>query len=172
MWKGDEVGYIGGSVVVGEHMYSYGCSPDWIIMHCRVARVALADALDRSRWRYYAGDGRWSADAADAVTVFDGGAAGNSVFYVPFLGQYMAVYSQPFTNDLMYRVAFQPWGPWSDAGLLFTGDAAWQNNFDYAGFAHPEFATLDGRVQYVTYVRTTGLLRQEIPLAEVVFEAP
>jgi hypothetical protein len=172
MWKGDEVGYIGGSVVVGEQMYSYGCSPDWIIMHCRVARVALADALDKSRWRYYAGDGRWSADAADAVTVFDGGAAGNSVFYVPFLDQYMAIYSQPFTNDLMYRVAYQPWGPWSEAGLLFTGDTAWQNNFDYAGFAHPEFATLDGRVQYVTYVRTTGLLRQEIPLAEVVFEAP
>lgn len=172
MWSGDEVGYIGGSVVVGDLMYSYGCSPDWIIMHCRVARVALADALDKSRWRYYAGRGVWSADPDEAVTVFDGGAAGNSVFYVPYLDQYMAIYSQPFTNDIMYRVAYQPWGPWSEAGLLFTGEPAWQDNFDYAAFAHPEFATSDGRVQYVTYVRTTGLLRQEIPLAQIVFDRP
>lgn len=172
MWSGDEVGYIGGSVVVGDLMYSYGCSPEWIVMHCRLARVPLADALDKSRWRYYAGRGNWSTDADVAVTVFDGGAAGNSVFYVPYLCQYMAIYSQPFTNDIMYRVAYQPWGPWSDAGLLFAGEPGWQDNFDYAAFAHPEFATFDGRVQYVTYVRTTGLLRQEIPLAEIVFEKP
>ena len=60
-------------------------------------------------------------------------------------------------------------GPWSEAGLLFTGEPGWQDNFDYAAFTHPEFAKFDGRVQYVTYVRTTGLLRQEIPLAEIVF---
>jgi hypothetical protein len=172
MWSGDEVGYFGGSVVVGDLMYSYGCSPEWVVQHCRVARVKLADALDKSRWRYYAGGGNWSANPDDAKIVFDGGAAGNSVFYVPYLDQYMAIYSQPFTDDIMYRVAHQPWGPWSEAGLLFTGEPAWQDNFDYAAFAHPEFAKFDGRVQYVTYVRTTGLLRQEIPLAEIVFEKP
>lgn len=169
MWSRDEIGYIGGSVVSNGLLYSYGCSPDWIIMHCRLARVALAHALDKARWRYYAGGGEWSANEGDAITVFDGGAAGNSVFYVPHLGEYVAIYSQPFSDDVMYRAAYKPWGPWSDAGLLFTGLAGWQNNFDYAAFAHPEFSRLKGRVQYVTYVHDTGFLRQSIRLMRIVF---
>jgi hypothetical protein len=84
----------------------------------------------------------------------------------------MAIYAQPFTNDVMYRVANNPWGPWSDGGLLFTGEPGWDGNFDYAAFAHPEFSTQGGQVQYVTYVHNTGFLQQEIPLARVVFQKP
>ena len=172
MWGGGDAGFIGGSVVDAGEMYSYGCRADWIVMHCGVARVALADALDKSQWRYYAGNGNWSANESDAVTVFDGGAAGNSVFYDTYLGEYVAIYAQPLNDDVMYRVADHPWGPWSDAGLLFTGRSGWNGNFDYAAFAHPEFSQLDGRVQYVTYVRDTGFLQQEVRLVRVVFNRP
>ncbi|HEX5314721.1 MAG TPA: DUF4185 domain-containing protein [Gammaproteobacteria bacterium] len=172
MWSDSEVSYIGGSLSVADTLYSYGCSPDWIVMHCRLARVPLAGALDKSQWRYYAGGDNWSADENGAVTVFDGGAAANSVFYVPYLGEYLAIYSQPFTDDVMYRVAEHPWGPWSEAGLLFTGLPGSQNNFDYSAVAHPEFSQGSGRVQYVTYVRTTGFLQQEIRLVRVVFDDP
>lgn len=172
MWSGGEVGYTGGSLVAGGDLYSYGCAPNWIVMECRLARVPLAAALDKPQWAYYAGLNNWSADENDAVTVFEGGAAGNSVFYVPYLGEFMAIYSQPFTDQIMYRVAYRPWGPWSAAGLLLTGAPGWHGNFDYAAFAHPEFATADGRVQYVTYVEDTGLLGQQIPLARIVFGDP
>ncbi|MBS0431904.1 MAG: DUF4185 domain-containing protein [Proteobacteria bacterium] len=172
MWDNGDDGYIDGSVVVADTLYSYKCIPDWVAMDCNVARVPLANALDKSQWSYYAADGSWSANEADAVTVFQGGAAGNSVFYNAYLGEYMAIYAQPFTNDIMVRVANQPWGPWSDAGLLFTGEPGWDDNFDYAAFAHPEFSTGNGQVQYVTYVHDTGFLQQEIPLTQVVFEKP
>ncbi len=172
MWSGSDVGYIGGSVVEDGLMYSYGCTPNWVVMECRVARVPLADALDKSQWSYYAGSGNWSTNANDAIPVFEGGAAGNSIIYLPYLNEYMAIYSQPFSNDIMYRVAYRPWGPWSDAGLLFTGAPGTAGSFDYAAFAHPEFAAQSGRIQYVTYVQTTGPLNQVIPLTQVVFGTP
>ncbi|HEV2300915.1 MAG TPA: DUF4185 domain-containing protein [Stellaceae bacterium] len=172
MWSGSETGYIGGSVVAGGYLFSYGCAPNFVVMDCRLARVPLAAALDKSQWAYYAGGGNWSSNETDAVTVFEGGAAGNSVFYVPYLQEFMAIYSQPFSDQIMYRVAYHPGGPWSDAGLLFTGAPGWQGNFDYAAFAHPEFASSQGRIQYVTYVQDTGPLNQQIPLTEVVFGDP
>jgi len=172
MWDKGDGGYINGSLVVADMLYSYKCVPDWVAMDCNVARVPLAGALDKSQWQFYAADGTWSANEADAVAIFQGGAAGNTVFYNAYLSEYMAIYAQPFTNDIMYRVANNPWGPWSDAGLIFTGLPGWDDSFDYAGFAHPEFSTGNGQVQYVTYVHNTGLLQQEIPLAKVVFEKP
>src|SRR5205823_3506453 len=48
--------FIAGSVVVGDVLYSYGCSPGFLVQNCDLARVPVADALDRSAWRFYAGD--------------------------------------------------------------------------------------------------------------------
>lgn len=172
LWDKGDSGYIDGSVVVADMMYSYKCVPDWVAMDCNVGRVPLAKALDKSQWRYYAADGSWSANEADAVTVFQGGAAGNTVFFNDYLGEYMAIYAEPFTDNIRMRVANQPWGPWSDAGLVFIGEPGWNGTNDYAGFAHPEFSTGNGQVQYVTYVHTTGFLQQELPLAKVVFQKP
>jgi hypothetical protein len=172
LWDNADGGYIWGSVVVADMLYAYQCVPNWVVMECNVGRVPLANALVKSQWRYYAADGSWSANEADAVKLFEGGAAGNSIFYNAYLGTYMAIYAQPFTDDIMYRVADNPWGPWSDAGLLFTGQPGWNGTNNYAAFAHPEFSTGDGQVQYITYVHTTGFLRQELPLTKVVFERP
>jgi hypothetical protein len=172
LWDNADGGYIWGSVVVADMLYAYQCVPNWVVMECNVGRVPLANALVKSQWRYYAADGSWSANEADAVKLFEGGAAGNSVFYNDYLGAYMAIYAQPFSDDVMYRVADNPWGPWSDAALLFTGQAGWNGTNNYAAFAHPEFSTGDGQVQYITYVHTTGFLRQELPLTKVVFERP
>ena len=69
-------------------------------------------------------------------------------------------------------MANKPWGPWSDAGLLFTGEPGWNGTNNYAAFAHPEFSTGNGQVQYITYVHTTGFLQQELPLTKVVLEQP
>jgi hypothetical protein len=172
MWGAGEVGFAGGSVVVGSTLFSYGCRAGFLVQHCAIGRVELADVLDKATWTYYAGGGRWTPDQSKAVPVFDGGAAGNSVFHSRFLGEYVAVYSGVLTNDIYYRVSYTPWGPWSDQALLFTGKPGWNGRIDYAGMAHPEFAEGDGRVQYVTYYHTTGFLRSDLPLVQVTFGLP
>jgi len=169
MWDRDEVAYDNAALVVGDDLYAYGCELIWIEHRCRVARVPLADVLDKSAWRYYTNRGTWSADPQAAVPLFVGGAAGTSVFYVPYLDAYLAIYSAIFSDDVVYRVAPQPWGPWSDAAHLFTGRPGWNGTNNYTGHAHPEFAEDGGRVQYVTYAHTTGFLRQDLPLVRVVF---
>jgi hypothetical protein len=171
MWGPNAVAYTNAALVVGEDLYTYGCSRFFLEHRCRVARVPLADALDRSAWRYYDGDA-WSADPRDAVVVFRGGAAGSSVFYVPYLDAYMLVYSETFTLDMLYSVSETPWGPWSEPELLFEGLPGWNGSYNYSGHGHPEYAGDDGRVQYFTYAHATGLLQGDIPLVRVVFGDP
>ncbi len=173
MWTGDnEVQFNSEGLVIGDMLYAYGQKREFLTQHAQLARVPLEDALDKSRWSYYAGTNTWSSNAADAVTVFDGGAAGNSVFFNPYLGAYMAIYSGVFSDNLYYRVSDTPWGPWSAETLLLTAKTGWNNTTSYAGRAHPEFAQENGRIQYITYARTTGFLRQELPLVKVVFGKP
>jgi Domain of unknown function (DUF4185) len=169
MFLQDEVGFSSGSYVEGDTLFSYGCYPGFLVQHCQLARAPLTDALERSTWTFYAGGGVWSHNIADAVTVFDGGAA-NEVFFDPFLGDYVSIYSQPLSSDVMYRVSYAPWGPWSDQALLFHGIPG--QSFDYAALSHPEYAEGSGQTQYVTYVRPTGLFVIEVRLVQVVFGLP
>jgi hypothetical protein len=106
------------------------------------------------------------------VTVFNGGAAGSSVFYDKFLGMYVAIYSGVFNNNLYYNVAYTPWGPWSAATQFYTGLPGYENNADYAALAHPEFSQGDGQTQFITYVQDTGFLAQDLQLLKVVFAPP
>ena len=171
LWGRDEVSYTNATLVEGETLYAYGCKLVWIVHECRVARVPLADVLDKGAWRYYTGSG-WSANPNAAVRVFDGGSAGTSVFYVPYLDAYMAVYNAAFDNDVSYRVSRTPWGPWSEPQDLFTMRPGQGTFGNYSAHAHPEFAEDGGRVQYVTYAHTTGFLLQDLPLVRVEFGDP
>jgi len=172
MWGPSEVAFNSGSVVVKGTMYSYGCVAGFLVMNCQLGRVPLSGALDKQMWTFYAGNGTWSTNPSDAVTVFQGGAAGNTVYYNAYLGMYMAIYSGVYSNDIYYRVAYEPWGPWSKQVLLFTGKNGWNNTADYAAEAHTEFTEGNGQTQYVTYAHTTGLLRMDLPLVKVVFGQP
>ncbi len=168
LWERDELAYTNAALVVDETLYAYGCKQVWIEHRCRVARVPLADVLDKSAWRYYTGSD-WSADPADAARIFDGGSAGTSVFYVPHYGGYMAIYNPAFDNTVRYRTSRTPWGPWSEPQALFTMRPGQGTFGNYSAHAHPEFAEADGQVQYVTYAHQTGFLQQELPLVRVVF---
>jgi len=169
MWGAKDVGYGCGSMVVGDTVYSYACVLDFLTQHYRVARVKLADILDITKWTYYAGNNNWSTNPGDAANVFDGGAAGSSVFYNAYLGNYMAIYSGIFSDDIYYRVSYTPWGPWSDQALAFTGRKGYNGTTSYAGMAHSEFAQGNGQTQFVTYAHTTGLFRMDEPIEQVVF---
>lgn len=172
MWGQGEVAYTDQAFILGSTYYAYGGKGVFVTTEDQLARVPVAQILNKSAWTYYAGNGVWSTDPNAAVAVFDGGAAGSSVFYNAYLGEWMAIYSGNFTNDVYYRVAYHPEGPWSAQALLFTGQTGYQNNSDYAGRAHPEFSPDGGQTQYVTYVHDTGFLQQDLPLTRVVFGKP
>jgi uncharacterized protein DUF4185 len=169
MWGPDEVAYGSGAIVVKDTLYSYGCIPGFLVMNCRLARVSLSGAIDKTQWTYYAGNNTWSANPNDAKRVFQGGDAGNTVYYNTYLGVYMAIYSGVFSNDIYFRVARAPWGPWSPQVLMFTGKDGWNNTANYAGEAHTEFAEGNGQTQYITYAHATGALTMDLPLTKVVF---
>jgi len=173
MWTGAATQFYSGSVQVGTTLYSYGCVAGFLVDNCQVASVPMADILTYSQWTYYAGNNTWSSNATSAVTIFQGGDAGNSVFWVPYLNEYMAVYGGVLNNNLSYRVSATPWGPWSNEALIEVTPQGPTSNVNYAMRAHPEFAQQNGQIQYITYVEDLpGFLQQQIPLVQVVFGLP
>ena len=114
--KGDAV--LGqGTMVVGDRLYVYGCETKEMSWPCVVARVKFVDALKREAWRFLAGNGRWSKDWRQAVSVMEA-APILTVNWNEHLGKYLAVYSNPFANNISIRTAKQPEGPWSASQVV------------------------------------------------------
>lgn len=170
LWQRGERAYTGGYVVVGDMLYCYGGEGHFLSTLIHVARVPLADALDKSAWRYYAGKGVWSTDPAQSKSVYTGGAAGDNIFYSDYLGLYVTVYQPFLDNTVYYRVARQPEGPWSEQAAMFT--AAQGTDPSYAARVHTAYQENGGQVQYITYVKNTGFLQQTLPLTRVTFGPP
>ena len=169
MWGPKDEEFNSGAIVVDDMLYSYGCVGGFLVDNCQVARVLLADALDITKWTYYAGNDNWSTNPADAVTIFQGGAAANQVFYNAYLGVYMNIYNPALNNDMYFIVSRTPWGPWSKPTLLFKGETPYKGSVNYTGQVHTEFAQGNGQTEYVTYAHPNGFLREDLPLVQVVF---
>ena len=112
----------------------------------------------------------WSDNPADSRSVYTGGAAGDTVFYNAYLGQYVTVYQAFLDNTVYYRVADRPEGPWSEQGVMFTAEQG--TDPSYAARVHTAYQEGDGQVQYITYVKNTGFLQQTLPLTRVTFGRP
>lgn len=143
------------AVVVSNALYAYG---DCGTYQCKLATVPLADITDVGRWTYYTGSdssgaARWSSSEPAAVYAADTGSSGMNIQWDPGLAAYLDTYMQPLTDNAKYEVGTTPWGPWSAAGTMFTGAAPVGGNlgFDYALYAHPEFAQWNGLTQFITY---------------------
>ncbi len=169
MWDSTEVQFTSGATTKGDTLFSYGCTAGLLQMHCRIGRVLLADALTKSKWEFHQGDESWTSDPITADTVFRGGAAGNTVVYSPYLKMWVLFYSKIFADDILMRVAYDPWGPWSGWRRVATARPGWNGNTSYAAEVHAEYAQQNGQVQYVTYAHTTGFLRMDQPLLQVTF---
>ena len=158
-----------GALTVGQTLYAYGCSAGFLVQNCVLAQVPLATVTNRSTWQYYTAAGTWSSNLADAATVIQGGAAGTSVFWVPYLNEYMAIYMPPLTNEIVDRVAPEPWGPWSAPSNITATATPASGDVDYAGMAHPEFAQDNGQIQYVAYYHPLGAFAGEDRWVQVTF---
>jgi hypothetical protein len=150
LFRQDEPGFGSAAVTEANLLYVYACDSNGYLKECRIGRVPLDDALDRSAWQFYTGR-RWSDDVTAATSVL----AGNDVMtiaYNAYLGKYLAVYAPPFVNQVMLRSSLRPEGPWSDEVLAIDlNDHPPTDLWVYDAAAHPEFEARGGETQYVTY---------------------
>jgi hypothetical protein len=119
-------------------------SADYRTSDLYLAYCPLAQLTDRTKagFRYFAGleagsrSPIWSAHEFDAMPLFyDGGVGELSVHHNPLLDKWIALYSNgPAPNEILWRSADNPWGPWSSSGVLFDG------NRD-GGYCHFQYAT-------------------------------
>ena len=156
LFDADEPPWGSGAVTAGDWLYTYGCRRDLnsLAVPCRLARVPLSRALDRSAWRFYAG-GSWSADWRSARPVIDAFYQ-LSVAWNDYLGKYVAVHSCIASHLIFIRTADHPEGPWS-AEVRIEGlppFVGWP--WITSGIAHPGLAREGGRVELLTYTRNVG----------------
>jgi hypothetical protein len=166
LWRAGEPGWGVISVIVDGRLHTFACDGDDGPGHdCRLARVELADIHDRGAWRYWTGSS-WSADMSEVEVLFEG-APIMSVAYNEFLGEWLAIYSSPFSSKIVGRTAPELVGPWSREGVLY--DAGEDEPYDVV--AHPEYEEESGRVQILSYSRPTGgWFGTEFPLVRVELE--
>lgn len=167
-----ENGFGSAAFVERDVLYVYGCELEEgsLAKPCRLARVPIASILERSAWEFYQPQGDWSPDVSSAAVIFNSNEM-MTVFYVPYIERYVAVYSEPMTTHVMIRTATSPEGPWSRPGVLFAAlepedDVGWI----YDAMAHPEFSEDDGRVIYVTYSRHIKPNNSEMRLLAIELE--
>lgn len=153
-------------------LYIYGCG---IPSHssdkgCRLAKVDPANVLNMSAWNFYAGDGTWSPQVNDAVSVIPD-ANILSVSWNDYLQQYLVIYSQLLSDSVMVRTATNPEGPWSGERTLFTAKAPASGNV-FDARAHSEYDLNGGQTIFVTYSRATGSFSGEVRLVSVQLQHP
>jgi hypothetical protein len=109
---------------VGEGLYLFG-SGEYRFSNVHLA-FQPADAIgSRDSLQYFAGLDRqgnpcWTSVEADAWALFDQPQVGElSVSYNPHLRRWLMLYNAGYPRGINFRTAPAPWGPWSDAQVLF-----------------------------------------------------
>ena len=163
-----------GALAVDGMLYAYGCRQEGFSWPILLGRAPFDRADKREVWTFFCGNGTWSQDASRAVPVMEA-APILSVHYNRYLGCYLAIYSLQMQNRLALRTAPAPEGPWS-APLVFAETLKPETEsgvtWSYAGCGHGELARDNGRIEYVSYYRTTGFFLGEIRLLELTLERP
>jgi Domain of unknown function (DUF4185) len=171
LFSENEPNFGSASLVSNGTLYVYGCGlpTSGTDKGCRLARVNPANVLERSAWSFYSGNGNWTAQDSNAVSVFTGDNI-LSVAWNGYLQRYIAVYSALFSNKVMMRTAPAPEGPWSDEITAFTTMAPVQGNV-YDAHAHSEYDANGGQMIYVSYSRATGSFTSEVRLVAITLSA-
>jgi Domain of unknown function (DUF4185) len=146
----NEPGFGSASFISNGTLYVYGCG---YATGCQLGKVDPSSAQDRSAWSFYAGNGNWSAQISDAVSVFND-ANILSISWNPYLQRYLAVYSPPFSQNVVIRTSLNPEGPWSGEIVAFVAMQPASGNV-YDALAHVEYDSNNGQTIYVSYSRST-----------------
>ena len=167
MFDANEPGFGTAAVIVGTRLYIFGCDTTETAKPCRLARVPLARALDRTAWRFFAASGQWREEIHKSAPVFEGNDI-LSVSFNPSLNRFLAVYSRPMGTAVLLRTARAPEGPWSAPVHAFdamppANDIGWI----YDAQEHAEYARDGGRRIFITYSRQTAPDAFEMRLVSV-----
>ena len=117
-----------------------------------MGRVDPSKAQDRNSWSFYAGNGSWFPQINDAVSVFND-ANILSISWNAYLQRYLAVYSPPFSQNVVMRTSTNLEGPWSREIMAFVAMQSSNGNV-YDALAHAEYDTNGGQTIYVSYTRS------------------
>jgi hypothetical protein len=154
----------------GDTLYAYGCNGSILGAPCVLGRVALENVLDVNAWNFYAGNGSWSSNISNAVTVLNAAPIMN-VSWNDYLQSYVAVYNAPFSQQVMMRTSPKPEGPWSGKVTAFDAlPPANGGSSVHDAQSHPEYNGNGGRVMYVTYSHSTGAFTSQLRLVSVQLE--
>lgn len=172
MFNQNEPNFGTAAFISGGTLYVYGCGTptNGTDKGCRLGKVDPGSVQARNAWTFYAGNGNWSSQLGDAIPVFNGSGI-VSVSWNAFLQQYVAVYSPPFSQNVMMRTAPNPEGPWSSEGVAFVAMQPVQGNV-YDAHSHSEYDANGGETIFVTYSRWTGTLSSEVRLVSVQLQRP
>jgi hypothetical protein len=146
----NEPGFGSASFISNRTLYVYGCG---YFTGCQLGKVDPSSAQDRSAWSFYAGNGNWSAQISDAVSIFND-ANILSISWNAYLQRYIAVYSPPFSQNVVMRTSVNPEGPWSSEIVAFVAMQPASGNV-YDALAHVEYDLDGGQTIYVSYSRST-----------------
>ena len=117
-----------------------------------LARAPETDLGDFPSWQFRAHNG-WTTNMAGMAELCSGMASEYSVSWLPALGRYVLVCTENgLSEKIIARTATEPWGPWSEASVVFRcPEAAWDKRiFCYAAKAHPMLASAPDEL-IVTY---------------------
>lgn len=118
-----------------------------------LARAPEGGLAKFDRWQFFT-NGKWSTDHTEAGRICGGVANEYSVSYLPALGKYIAVYSPSNrTDDIVARLAPNPWGPWDDPVSFYQCPEARRDPtiICYAAKGHPEISQAPNEL-IVTYI--------------------
>ena len=151
IWQADDGEWGNTAAIVDDHLYTFSCVQQGWDRPCVLGRAPLDQILSRDAWTVWTGSG-WSADSDDAETLFDG-APIMGLSYNSYLQSWLLVYSAPLSEDIVARTAPELTGPWSRETVLYTvtGEDA-----PYDAVQHSEWSEDGGRVEYITWSRSTG----------------
>ncbi len=172
MFAQDEPNFGTASLIVSGTLYIYGCGipTNSADKQCRLARVDPANVLNRSAWNFYAGNGNWSSQLDDAISVIPD-ANILTISWNDYLQQYVAIYSQLLSNNVMIRTAPRPEGPWSGERTAFLAMPPTSGNV-YDARCHSEYDLNGGQTIFVTYSRATGAFTSEVRLVSLQLQQP
>ncbi|MDF3554514.1 DUF4185 domain-containing protein [Bacillus cereus] len=85
-----------------------------------LAYMPLNQIENKGSILYYTGAGNWSNDESKAVPLFCAGNIGEfSVRWNYYLGKWIMLYNSDNPRGIVLRTAELPWGPWTEAQIIF-----------------------------------------------------
>lgn len=157
------------ALVYGSYMYLYACEfTGSVPASCRIARAPFTHASERAAYEVWDG-ARWTTNFASATPILRMPTGPVSVAWNPYLGQFLAVYSELFSPRVLMATAPRPEGPWSDPVVAFTGLEPATGPSNVLATQHPALVTDGGRRVFVSYYHPLEGFNGETRLVEVTF---